>query len=293
MRSSATITILLLFASSSLAQQNKKFLPGCPLPSALAGVARTTFDNTCGIKGASTVSSKIAESRAKNNFCVASPVIDITYDTLKELQQAVGPHDPELGNRENPSRPTHDYAVTNGSSHEGQLVRLAAFVHLAKYSGENRCQGRLGEVGGRVMPLEDYVALSVQGRRFALILIGAFAAIALLLSMVGIYGVTAYSVAQRTHEIGIRMALGAQGSEVMGLLLRQGMALIVAGVLLGIAASLGLTRFLASMLFDVRPTDPTTFALVVTLLIIVAALACWIPARRTMRVDPMVALRYE
>jgi putative ABC transport system permease protein len=145
----------------------------------------------------------------------------------------------------------------------------------------------------RVMPLEDYVALSVQGRRFALILIGAFAAIALLLSMVGIYGVTAYSVAQRTREIGIRMALGAQGSEVMGLLLRQGMALIVAGVLLGIAASLGLTRFLASMLFDVRPTDPTTFALVVTLLIIVAALACWIPARRTMRVDPMVALRYE
>jgi putative ABC transport system permease protein len=144
-----------------------------------------------------------------------------------------------------------------------------------------------------VMPLEDYVALSVQGRRFALILIGAFAAIGLLLSVVGIYGVTAYSVAQRTREIGIRMALGGQRSEVMGLLLRQGMALIVAGVLLGIAVSLGLTRFLASMLFDVTPTDPATFALVVTLLIIVAALACWIPARRAMRVDPMVALRYE
>src|ERR1700746_1151211 len=120
MRSSATITILLLFASS-LAQQHKKFLPGCPLPSAMAGVARTTFDNTCGIKGASTVSSKIAQSRAKNNFCVASPVIDVTHDTLKELQQAVGPHDPGLGNRENPSRPTHDYAVTNGSFHEGRL----------------------------------------------------------------------------------------------------------------------------------------------------------------------------
>jgi putative ABC transport system permease protein len=145
----------------------------------------------------------------------------------------------------------------------------------------------------RVMPLENYVALSVQGRRFALILIGAFAAIALLLSVMGIYGVTAYSVAQRTCEIGIRMALGAQRSEVMGLLLRQGMALIVAGVLLGIAASLGLTRFLATLLFDVTPTDPATFALVVTLLIVVAVLACWIPARRAMRVDPMVALRYE
>jgi putative ABC transport system permease protein len=145
----------------------------------------------------------------------------------------------------------------------------------------------------RVMPLEDYVALSVQGRRFALILISVFAAIALLLSVVGIYGVTAYSVAQRTHEIGIRMALGAQRSEVMGLLLRQGVVLIVAGALLGIVASLGLTRFLASMLFDVTPTDPGTFALVVTLLIVTAALACWIPARRAMRVDPIVALRYE
>ncbi|HEX4544070.1 MAG TPA: ABC transporter permease [Candidatus Acidoferrum sp.] len=145
----------------------------------------------------------------------------------------------------------------------------------------------------RVMPLEDYVALSVQGRRFALILIGAFATLALLLSVVGIYGVTAYSVAQRTHEIGIRMALGAQRSEVMGLVLRQGMALIVVGSLLGVAASLGLTRFLGSLLFDVTPTDPTTFALVVALLIAVAALACWIPARRATRVDPMVALRYE
>jgi len=138
MRSSAAIAILLLCTSSSLAQQNRKFLPGCPLPSALAGVARTTFDNTCGIKGASTVASKIAESRAKNNFCVAAPAVDITYDTLKELQQAVGPHDPDLGNRENPSRPSHAYAVTAGSFQEGQLVRLAAFVHLAKYSNTGK-----------------------------------------------------------------------------------------------------------------------------------------------------------
>ncbi len=145
----------------------------------------------------------------------------------------------------------------------------------------------------RVMPLEDYVALSVQGRRFALILIGAFASIALLLSIVGIYGVTAYSVAQRTREIGIRVALGAQRIEVLTLILRQGFVLILAGVVLGVAASVGLTRFLASMLFNVSATDPFTFALVIMLLVVAALLACWIPARRAMRVDPMVALRHE
>jgi putative ABC transport system permease protein len=145
----------------------------------------------------------------------------------------------------------------------------------------------------RVMPLEAYVGLSVQGRRFALVLIGAFAAIALLLSVVGIYGVTAYGVAQRTREIGIRMALGAQGREVLGLLLRQGLLLILAGTILGVAASLALTRFLASMLFEVKPTDPMTFALVVALLVCVAVLACWIPARRAMHMDPMTALRCE
>ncbi len=145
----------------------------------------------------------------------------------------------------------------------------------------------------RVMSLEDCVALSVQGRRFSLILLGAFAAIALLLSMIGIYGVTSYSVAQRTREIGIRMALGAQRSEVLGLLLKQGLLLVAGGVVLGVIAAAALTRFLASMLFGVKPTDPATFASVVALLIAVAALACWIPARRAMAVDPIEALRHE
>jgi putative ABC transport system permease protein len=145
----------------------------------------------------------------------------------------------------------------------------------------------------RVMPLEDYVGLSVQGRRFSLILIGAFAAIALLLSVIGIYGVTAYTVAQRTREIGIRVALGAQRSEVLALMMRQGAVLILAGIGVGVVASLALTRFLSSMLFGVAPTDPVTFALVSGLLVSVGALACWIPARRAMRVDPIVALRHE
>jgi putative ABC transport system permease protein len=145
----------------------------------------------------------------------------------------------------------------------------------------------------RVMALEDYVGISVQGRRFSSILLSAFAVIALLLSALGIYGVTSYSVAQRTREIGIRMALGAQRKEVFALLLRQAVFLVVFGVALGVIASSALTRFLASMLFEVSPTDPATFLIVVFLLVGIAALACWIPARRAMSVDPIVALRYE
>jgi putative ABC transport system permease protein len=145
----------------------------------------------------------------------------------------------------------------------------------------------------RITPLENYVGLSLQSRKLTLILIGAFAAIALALSVVGIYGVTAYSVSQRTREIGIRRALGAQSSEVLGLLVREEFLLIVVGTVLGVVASLALTRFLASILFEVKPTDPMTFALVVALLLGVAILACLIPARRAMRIDPMVALRCE
>jgi putative ABC transport system permease protein len=143
------------------------------------------------------------------------------------------------------------------------------------------------------MPLETYVGLSVQSRKFALILIGAFATTALTLSLVGIYGVTAYSVAQRTREIGIRIALGAQRGELLRLLLRQGMLLVACGVIAGVIASLALTRFLASMLFDVQPTDLLTFGSVVLLLVAVSLAACFLPARRAMRVDPIVALRYE
>jgi putative ABC transport system permease protein len=145
----------------------------------------------------------------------------------------------------------------------------------------------------RIMPLESYVGLSVQGRKFALILIGAFAAIALALSLVGIYGVTAYSAAQRTREIGIRIALGARRGELLRLLLRQGMLLVVCGVIAGVIASLALTRFLATMLFAVQPTDLLTFSSVVLVLVGVSAAACFLPARRAMRVDPMVALRHE
>jgi putative ABC transport system permease protein len=130
-------------------------------------------------------------------------------------------------------------------------------------------------------------------RRFLLLLVGLFAAAALTLAAVGIYGVVAYSVARRTQEIGIRMALGAQRSDVLRLILGEGVRMAVLGVTIGIAASLAITRVMSTLLFGVSSTDPLTFAGVAALLSLVALLASYIPARRAMRVDPLVALRYE
>lgn len=134
---------------------------------------------------------------------------------------------------------------------------------------------------------------SVATRRLTLVLLGVFSLLALTLAAIGIYGVISYSVAQRTHEIGIRMALGAQHRGVLRLVLTQGGRMALLGILIGLAASLALTRLMASLLFGVGASDPLTFAAVGALLLAVAMLACYIPARRAMRVDPMVALRYE
>jgi putative ABC transport system permease protein len=145
----------------------------------------------------------------------------------------------------------------------------------------------------RVRTMQALVARVMAKPRFSLILLGVFAGTAVLLALVGIYGVIAYSVGQRRREIGIRVALGARSGQVIAMVLRQWLRLVLAGVVLGLAAALALTRLMASLLYGVRPTDPPTFAAVAGVLVAMSLLASWVPARRATRVDPMIALRSE
>ncbi len=144
-----------------------------------------------------------------------------------------------------------------------------------------------------IQSMDELMAVSVAQRRFTMMLLGTFAALALILAAVGIYGLIACFVSQRTHEIGVRIALGAQRRDVLRLVMGDGARMALAGIALGVAGALALTRVMASMLFEVKPADPATIALVAILLAIVALAACYIPARRAMRVDPMAALHYE
>ncbi len=141
--------------------------------------------------------------------------------------------------------------------------------------------------------MDQIIARSVADRRFALELLGVFAGVALLLAAIGIYGVMSYSFSQRTHEVGIRIALGAQRLDILRMAVGEGMRIVVIGLGLGLAGAAIVTRFFRSMLFNVAPIDPLTFASVAAILAGVALFACYIPARRATRVDPLVALREE
>jgi putative ABC transport system permease protein len=144
-----------------------------------------------------------------------------------------------------------------------------------------------------IRTMNQVLAAAISRERFQMLLLSLFAALALVLACVGLYGVISYAVAQRTHEIGVRMALGAQPRDVLALVVRQGMALTFAGLLLGIVGGLAVTRVMSDLLFGVTTTDAVTFMSVAGLLVVVAFLACYVPARRATKVDPLIALRYE
>ena len=144
-----------------------------------------------------------------------------------------------------------------------------------------------------IRPMTEWVAMSAAGARYRTTLLGLFALVAMILAATGIYGVMSYSVAQRTQEIGVRMALGARPLDVLKLVVRQGMMLALIGVVVGLAGALALTRVMSSLLFGVTERDPITFVAVAALLIVVAFISCFVPAHRATKVDPLVALRYE
>ena len=144
-----------------------------------------------------------------------------------------------------------------------------------------------------IQTMESRLSNSVSARRFNLLLLGVLAFLALTLAAVGVYGVIAYVVAQRTHEIGIRIALGARGNDVLRMLIGKGLGLIAVGVVLGLSGAWPLTRLMKSLLFGVSATDPLTFAGAAVVLALVGLFACYVPARRAARIDPMTALRSE
>ncbi len=144
-----------------------------------------------------------------------------------------------------------------------------------------------------VETLSERIDQSLDGQRSQTTLLAVFGLLALILSSIGIYGVMAYSVTQRTREIGIRMALGARKNNVLQLVVMQGMALVAAGIALGLIVAFAVTRLIASLLFGVTATDPSTFGVAALALVVVAAMASYLPARRAAKVDPMIALRYD
>jgi predicted permease len=183
----------------------------------------------------------------------------------------------------------------NGTTGAGVVVRAEGNPGPTFFSSVRQVVQRQNSqnVVANVQTMNEVIADSLAQRRFSMILLGSFAAVALLLASLGIYGVISYLVGQRTHELGIRMALGAKRTDILRLVLGHGMKMAIAGVAIGLLAAFALTRLMTKMIFGVSATDPATFGIIALMLTLVALLACLVPARRATKVDPLVALRYE
>jgi putative ABC transport system permease protein len=194
--------------------------------------------------------------------------------------------------------PLHVYLplVLRNSSYVGLVVRTAGDPLASASTVERAIHALDKDLPVRSGSMDQIMGNAIARQRLTLTLLAGLALLALLLAGVGIYGVMSYAVAQRTHELGIRLALGAQISDVLRLVIRQGIKLAGAGIVIGVAAALALAKLISSfsdLLYGVTANDPATFAFIALLLLAVALLACWLPARRATKVDPLVALRYE
>jgi putative ABC transport system permease protein len=200
-------------------------------------------------------------------------------------------HNPNVGRE--PLAPVVYFPLTQGPWSTMTLVVRTAGDPAAITADVQRVIGSIDPAlaAGNVVTLDRMLAAALSPQRITAGMLSVFAGIALLLAVIGIYGVMSYSVTQRTHEIGIRMALGAQQREVVRRVLRQGLGLTGLGITIGAVGSLAMTRGMATLLHDVSPTDPLTFAAVAVLLAAVALFGSWLPARRAASVDPVVALR--
>jgi putative ABC transport system permease protein len=237
----------------------------------------------------------INESLARRDFPGDDPIGKV-LEGLGPVVGVIG----DLKRSKLDARPEPEVYLPFSPGNRGDLVRTSVVIHttgqplkLAPTLRSLVAEIDKTQPAFEIQTLEQILADSIAPRRFNLLLLGTFAAVALLLAIIGIYGVTAYSVAQRTHEIGVRITLGARANQIVGMVLRQGAVMALFGLGFGLLAAFGLTRLMRSMLYDVEPTDAATFAITALALCLTALLACGVPALRAARVDPNVALRYE
>jgi putative ABC transport system permease protein len=285
--------------------------PGDPAPHANYAYVSTNYFNAIGLPILKGRGFEPADMRAGNLFAPNSvAVVD------EELARRLWPNGDALGSGIGWSE-QGPWATVVGICATAQLRDLAeqskGTFYLPSYSSSSTLVVRTasdpkalaGAIREQVLAvdpnqpvydvrtMEERVAVTLETRRFAVVLLGIFGALALLLAAIGLYGVLAFAVSQRTREIGIHMALGARARDVLFMVIKQGMWLVLVGVVFGVAGAYAVTRTIRSLLFEVGATDPLTFVLVPLLLAVVGFIACFLPARRATKVDPLIALRYE